>query len=959
MRVKLFVSLYILIAILVLQKCHIDIDKENQLTQDGFSNTKSVYLTNIRLILEKIKYKNIKPTHKFLSFILLALAGDTEINPGPKTPRWPCGICTKAVTWKQKALCCDTCNIWYHIDCQGMPSHMYSCMDSSNISWECVQCGMPNFSSSIFDISSIETSNQYSQLSNSSVCSPGVPKATSSPVKTHYKHKNLKKPTIIKVLNINFQSIKNKKPELDEILSSVTPDIILGTETWLNTETSSYEYFPSDDYTVYRKDRPPNEKNQSYGGVLIAISKNLLSEEIITLQTNSESVWAEINMSNARKLIVGCYYRPPSDTGISLEQLSISLNRINSNSKSTILLGGDFNLGHIDWSIPCVMQGKPDAKIHTQLIDTLNDFSLEQVVKKPTRGEKTLDIILTNTPDIVNKVETMPPIGNADHDIVYAECSVSLKIKKKPPRKVYKFNKANWETIKNDIEDLSKTITNMYKNATAEQLWDYFKTNLLSTIERNIPHKMITSKKKLPWVNDELRIMINKSKRLHKKSKKNPSSIQKYKDMKKTLQTKMRKAYWEYIEKMIFDLPIQEPGDNNKKTPKNLFTYIKSMRNDKSGIAALRKDGILTENVKEKANILNEQFRKAFSVETSEKKIPDKGTSHFPHMQNINITVAGVTKLLHQINPHKATGPDQICGKVLKELKEHLSPVITQIFTKTIETGKIPTDWKHANVCPVFKKGDKHNAINYRPISLTCILCKIMEHIIASNMMHHLENNNILYDLQHGFRSSRSCETQLVSFIQELAESNNKNIQTDVIVMDFAKAFDKVPHKRLLHKLKYYGINTNIINWIEDFLTLRTQTVMLDGETSEKIHVTSGVPQGTVLGPILFLLYINDFHEYLHHSTLRLFADDSIIYKTIKNKNDSEKLQEDLNSAAKWEEDWLMSFHPDKCSILQITQKKQPIKHDYILHGHTLKTETSTKYLDITIKSRFKMEPSY
>ena len=185
-------------------------------------------------------------------------------------------------------------------------------------------------------------------------------------------------------------------------------------------------------------------------------------------------------------------------------------------------------------------------------------------------------------------------------------------------------------------------------------------------------------------------------------------------------------------------------------------------------------------------------------------------------------------------------------------------------------TGKIPEDWKHANVCPVFKKGNKHNAINYRPISLTCILCKIMEHIIASSMMDHLENNNILYDLQHGFRTSRSCETQLVSFIQELAKNNNHNIQTDIIVMDFAKAFDKVPHKRLLSKLNYYGIEYNTLKWIEDCLT--SHTVIIDGVQSEKIHVTSGIPQGTVLGPILFLVYTNDFNEYIKHITLKIIC---------------------------------------------------------------------------------------
>ncbi|CAC5396555.1 unnamed protein product [Mytilus coruscus] len=189
------------------------------------------------------------------------------------------------------------------------------------------------------------------------------------------------------------------------------------------------------DYTVYRKDRPPSTNNLSYGGVLVAITTNLLSEEIRDLQTDSESIWVQINMTNVRKLIVGSYYRPPSDNGTSIEQLKTSLDRINQNAKSTIILGGDFNLGHINWDIPCTIPSKPDIKLHEQLLNIINEHSLEQIVKKPTRGDRTLDLILTNIPSIVNKVETMPPIGNADHDIVYAECALSLKRNKKITRK--------------------------------------------------------------------------------------------------------------------------------------------------------------------------------------------------------------------------------------------------------------------------------------------------------------------------------------------------------------------------------------------------------------------------------------------------------------------------------------------------------------------------------------------
>jgi hypothetical protein len=160
-----------------------------------------------------------------------------------------------------------------------------------------------------------------------------------------------------------------------------------------------------------------------------------------------------------------------------------------------------------------------------------------------------------------------------------------------------------------------------------------------------------------------------------------------------------------------------------------------------------------------------------------------------------------------------------------------------------VETGKVPLDWNHANVAPVCKKGDRHHPANYRPISLTCISCTLLENVMASNMMEYLESNNILYKMQHGFRSNRSCESQIISLVHQLAQINDQNIQTDLIIMDFAKAFDKVPHKRLISKLKFYGISDQITNWITSFLANRTQTVLLENATSEKIAVISGVPQ--------------------------------------------------------------------------------------------------------------------
>ena len=264
--------------------------------------------------------------------------------------------------------------------------------------------------------------------------------------------------------------------------------------------------------------------------------------------------------------------------------------------------------------------------------------------------------------------------------------------------------------------------------------------------------------------------------------------------------------------------------------------------------------------------------------------IPDKGPSPHPSMPDITISTPGIQKLLANLKPHKATGPDLIPPTVLKELSHEISPILEIIFNMSLQTGQVPNDWKEANIAPIFKKGDKHSPSNYRPVSLTCIIAKCMEHILVSNMMKHLELNNILHPLQHGFRKNYSCETQLLSLFQDLASNAS---QIDMIIMDFSKAFDKVPHRRLNYKLDWYAIRGNTREWILDFLSGRSQRVVLEGASSDSEPVVSGVPQGTVLGPVLFLLYINDLPDVVVHSTARLFADDCIVYRPIRNNDDT------------------------------------------------------------------------
>ena len=374
--------------------------------------------------------------------------------------------------------------------------------------------------------------------------------------------------------------------------------------------------------------------------------------------------------------------------------------------------------------------------------------------------------------------------------------------------------------------------------------------------------------------------------------KKDKKYKEKYKQLKHQVQKEQRHVYTTYIEKIILDLPPNDPDQsfNNQSKPKKLFSFIKSLRTDNGAVAPLKKEGQLVADTKQKANILNEQFQSVFTTESID-NIPNNGVSPHPVIPSLTITSLGIQKLLNNINPHKVSGPDNISGRILKDLQNLTAPILTIIFQKSLQTGCIPSDWKHANVAPAYKKCEKYNAVNYRSLSLTCISCKIMEHVITKHILNHLENNSLLYGLQHGFRYSRSCESQLLSFVQEFAANSDKHIQTDLIIMNFAKAFDKVPHQRLLCKLKFNGIKNETLNRISAFLSNRTQTVVLDGESSDIAPVTSGVPQGTVLGPVLFLVYINDLPEYLKSSQLRLFADGSIIYKTIKSQKDCDSLQ--------------------------------------------------------------------
>jgi hypothetical protein len=322
------------------------------------------------------------------------------------------------------------------------------------------------------------------------------------------------------------------------------------------------------------------------------------------------------------------------------------------------------------------------------------------------------------------------------------------------------------------------------------------------------------------------------------------------------------------------------------------------------------------------------------------------------HSSSLNVfTESEISKLIKNLPCRSAAGPDGICTQLLRLAPDIFASYLNVIFKHSLTRGTLPDDWKAAIVVPIHKSGDKSKPINYRPVSLTSICCKLMERILDNYIRDFLESKNIILKTQHGFRRGFSCQTQLAVFSQDLSDVIEAGGQIDALLLDFSKAFDLVPHHHLLDKLTRLQVDPQLILWIHSFLSGRTQRVRVDEALSDSVPVTSGVPQGSVMGPLLFLIYINDIACGLS-SNIRLFADDCILYRVINNNTDCESLQTDFNKLCNWCHEWQMILNHSKCFKISFTTKRRPFTAQYLFpDGNYVQTTDNSKYLGVHFSS--------
>ena len=388
-------------------------------------------------------------------------------------------------------------------------------------------------------------------------------------------------------------------------------------------------------------------------------------------------------------------------------------------------------------------------------------------------------------------------------------------------------------------------------------------------------------------------------------------------------------------------------AQNIKNNPKAFYQYIASKSVKKEGVANLiNSDGKLTNNDKEKCDILNNFFNSVYTIEDTS-NIPnfDHYSNSLPKLESCKISLHEMEIALFNLNENKSPGPDNLYPKLLKSCSKTLAKPLKILFDSTLVNGCIPNEWKRAEVRPIFKKGDKSNPGNYRPVSLTSVVCKIMEKFIKNSLNQHLIENNILSKEQFGFVAGRNTVTQLLVTLNDWMQDLDNDIPIDAAYMDFRKAFDTVPHQRLIAKLKSYNISGQILSWIISFLSDRTQFVKINNSVSDNLPVSSGVPQGSVLGPTLFIYFINDLPNLINNSKIKIFADDTKAYNSINNPEDIINLQNVIDEMFLWTQKWLLKFYKDKCKILHIG-KNNP-KHEYSIGPEFDKSKLDTTHLAV------------
>jgi len=836
-----------------------------------------------------------------------------------------CLLCDRAGRKNQIKISCNHCHTIYHSTCLRLTPKETKRFRAGGFS--CWGCSLPPFSDSLLSI----------------------PEPLPAPLDVSILQLNGPNKDFPTLLAFNARSLKDRKKRADihALLHTHSPDIIAINETWLSPEISDSEVIPSN-YVTFRKDRI--EGRRPAGGVLLAVRPHLQPKRIEHLETAAEIVWVEIKAGDLHILVASVYRRPRNDADANTQLVrSLDLAAGQRHNYDGCFIAGDFNLD-VNWAAAPPRAGVAPASV---FLESFADMGLTQMINGPTRTtattETTIDLLLTDSPELVQSAAVV--LGVSDHDALFATLAVRAPRPTAPPVTVFDFRHAEWETLE---AKLAERLENFQVENSADESWEKWKKIIFEVVTENVPKKTFkpNAQKAPPWLSKHIRKLISSRDKLFKKwvNVKTRPARESYIAARKAAQKEVRRAKDEYMWRL----------GGGSEGAKNLWRFVNAHSKVPVSNSTFTTDGKYLTEPKEVAEHFNQIFQQNFSSDPN--VFPFLRRQHLSQdkiLSDLKISPEEVVKYLKATKTNAAPGEEKIPAVLLKNCANVLSESLSRVFNLSLESGDLPLSWKSALVTPIFKDGEKKDMRNYRPISVTSLVGKVLEKFVRDKINQFLAAEKIIPESQHGFTAGRSCTTLLTRLIDDWTAALDKRSGTHihVIFLDWAKAFDKVPHQRLLSKLEYYGFRGPLLRWLTSFLTGRTQRVLFGGALSAPCEVASGVIQGSVLGPLLFNIFMADLAKNLK-TNIAQYADDCSLWNEILSLADADELQNDLDTLDRWCANNGMRLNARKCKVMDITHARTPLylepareirPREYFVGGATLQYTDCERLLGLYI----------
>ena len=911
----------------------------------------------------------------------------------------PCSVCLKCVRSTDRSVGCKVCKLRIHIKCNYISPSLYKdWKENDNLLIEyCIRCfknALPfgsendevfqqtnilglNNESNLHELNCNLTKNDkkaIKQITNMIIANSD-PENENDNFCNYYNidqfiKKKFPNENKFSIYHQNIHSLQYHIEDLKILLQTLKHnfDVIAISETKLqkNSQTTIDINIPN-----YQIEHTPTEAGK--GGTLLYISDNLnykpRKDLAIYESKRLESTFIEIINTKGKNSIVGCIYKHHNITQNEfMETLSPLLKKI-TKEKKTCYLTGDFNMN--------LLSIEKDSTIdkYFELLTNSKFFPLITLPTRMTTHSRTLIDNIFYNQFCNNIISGNLTVGISDHipqfSIIPSKISNHIKHQPKLSRRYNKFkpdnfnsdlNKINWEMNDLDVNQYTSNFVNII-----DQLLD-----------RHIPlQKMSVNKRKQkskPWINDNILNAIKVKHKLYdqylneNKTTNKIELLNQFKQLKNDLTKQIRQSKREY-----YNSYFQKYSHNARKLWQGINEIISTKAKTKFSPTSIEttindEQVTITDN-RQIANTFNQHYTTVADKILKSRKFP--GNKHFTqylHNPIVNsflikpTTPKEIEDIILGFDITKSSGPNSIPNKIIKEIRFSISIPIANICNSSFTSGIFPTILKITKVIPIYKKDSKLNVVNYRPISLLSNINKIIEKLMFKRLYSFLENNKSLYELQFGFRKKHSTNHALLSMLQEIRESIDIGKFAIGVFVDFQKAFDTVNHAILLRKLEHYGIRGITNNWFSSYLNKRKQFVTISNTNSDLKYINHGVPQGSVLGPLLFLVYINDLNKAIRHSTTRHFADDTNLLYTIKNKKRNRNIVRNLNTDLRCLNHWLLankiSLNSTKTEIIFFRKKGTEIPSNKIkLNGIKLVHQTEIKYVGLLFDEYLTFEP--